>query len=281
MADAPTSIRRHSANTDWRMYGLQLAVLAAIYIFSGFIGLSLAHYQPNATLIWPPTGLSLAALIVYGPRLWPGVVIGSLALSLLNGSSLPLSLAICTGNTLEAVVGSIVLVRVFDFRPSLDRIRDVMALLLFGGMCATLSSASVGPLALWLLGNIETSQIGPVGLIWWLGDFGGVVVIAPLVLMLYYGNPSWPALFKRVEFWLASISLAGTCLVVFGDTFPQAWSGAIALIPAPFIVWAACRLGTRGAILASSATLLMPTVATGNGTGPFAVPDAQTSMILL
>jgi integral membrane sensor domain MASE1 len=163
MAEAATSYIRHFANTDWRMYGLQLAVLAALYIFSGFIGLSLAEYQPNATLIWPPTGLSLAALIVYGPRLWPGVVIGSLALSLLNGSSLPLSLAISSGNTLEAVVGSQVLLRVFDFRPSLERVRDVMALLLFGGMCATLGSASVGPLALcsWAASRLDSSDPSP------------------------------------------------------------------------------------------------------------------------
>ena len=78
------------------------SLLALLYAAAGHLGLEFANYQANATLVWPPTGLSLAALILFGRRLWPGVFVGALLLNALDTQLgwLP-SLGVATGNTLE------------------------------------------------------------------------------------------------------------------------------------------------------------------------------------
>ena len=162
---------------------IQIATLGALYVATGRLGLSVAHYQDNATLIWPPTGLALAALIVYGRRLWPGVALGALILNVAVGTAWSTSIGIALGNTLEAVVGAFLLERATGFRSSLSRVRDVAAFLLIGAVGSTLVSAAVGVTALYLGGELGNSAVSLVFLIWWLGDVGGAVVFAPILRM--------------------------------------------------------------------------------------------------
>jgi len=107
----------------------QVLLLAFVYWIVARFGLGLAEYQENATLIWAPTGIALGALILFGWRLWPGVLAGAALLNLSSPfeQSLLVSLGIGIGNTLEAVIGATLLERV-DFRPKLERGRDAAAL---------------------------------------------------------------------------------------------------------------------------------------------------------
>src|ERR1041384_2275887 len=95
-----------------------ILALAAVYFLFGRLGLSLAFLNVNASPVWPPTGISLAALLFFGTRLWPGVLIGAFFVNLYTesllgtsatGSVLQIvltSLGISIGNTLEAVCGA-------------------------------------------------------------------------------------------------------------------------------------------------------------------------------
>jgi integral membrane sensor domain MASE1 len=80
--------------------------LAAAYFVLGKLGLSLAVVNPSASAVWPPTGLALAAVLVLGARAWPGVFLGAVLVNFTTASSLPVSLAIAAGNTLEALAGA-------------------------------------------------------------------------------------------------------------------------------------------------------------------------------
>ncbi len=116
---------------------MRTAVLAAAlfvgYVSSARLGLELSIAHGVITPVWAPTGLSLAALVLYGPRLWPAVALGAFVANATSGASVPEAFFISIGNTLEALVGSILLRRV-GFRPALDRVRDVFALILFGAI---------------------------------------------------------------------------------------------------------------------------------------------------
>ena len=83
-----------------------LAVLFVAYIAAGKIGLSFASVNPSSSAIWPPTGIAIAALILFGYRFWPAIFLGSFFLNLGTQGTLLTSLSIATGNTLEPLVGT-------------------------------------------------------------------------------------------------------------------------------------------------------------------------------
>jgi integral membrane sensor domain MASE1 len=78
-------------------------LLAAGYYLAGLLGLSLAFLHPSASPVWPPSGIALAALLLYGRRLWPGVLLGALLVNLTAPGSPVAALTIAAGNALEAV----------------------------------------------------------------------------------------------------------------------------------------------------------------------------------
>src|ERR1044071_8086997 len=90
---------------------LRVLLLAAAYYALARVGLGLAALPGKISPVWPPTGLSLAALFLFGGNVWPGVFLGAFLTNV--GGGLPLWAACClaTGNTLEAVVGSSLLHR--------------------------------------------------------------------------------------------------------------------------------------------------------------------------
>jgi signal transduction histidine kinase len=263
------------------VYLLQVISLTSVYIISGRLGLDLAFVQSNASLIWPPAAFSLAALILFGPRLWPGVFLGALVLSFHNDSEPVLGMTIAIGNTLGAVVGSILMVRFFDFRPALNRVRDVVVLCVIGALGAASISAGVGTTAVWLSGGIDPGKFSTVLLIWWRGDFGAVITLTPFLLLLQTGTPSWSRLLRHREFWGISIILLVSCFVAFGGALTPNWEQAAAHFPIVCLVWAGVRLGLRGAVLISIVAIACSSIGTAHGFGPFAVADPHISMTLL
>jgi len=256
-------------------------LLAAVYVVAGRLGLALTHYHDNVTLVWPPTGLSLAALILFGLRLWPGVLIGAFLVNLDTATGWLPSTGIAIGNTLEAVVGVTLLVRVADFRPTLERPRDGASFLAIGVVGCTTVAATIGTGSLLLFGGVEAADFWRVWLIWWLGDAGGALILAPALLMLFRGTPSWKSLVRRIESWSAlSIVVVLSSIAFFGpDLGLLGFAACVA--PFPALVWAGSRLGPRGATLASFIIIVNAAVATGTGTGPFVLGTTTEAMLLL
>ena len=118
------------------------------------------HRAPVAhgviTPVWAPTGIALAALVLYGPRLWPAVALGAFVANATSGLDLLDAAFISVGNTLEAVVGSLLLLRV-GFRPAIDRVRDVFSLIVYGALLSTTIAATNGVTVLWISGDLDRS----------------------------------------------------------------------------------------------------------------------------
>src|SRR5215218_9298399 len=157
---------------DWRIYAAKLAGLAGAYYGAAKLGLSLAFETNSVTAVWPPTGIALAALVLWGYRLWPGVALGAVLANSWTGLPLYAVLGITLGNTLEALSGAWLLQRFGGFRPALDRVRDVSALVLLAGGVSTAISASLGVGSLLLAGEIDGGEFLSVWRTWWLGDMG-------------------------------------------------------------------------------------------------------------
>ncbi|HEY1333505.1 MAG TPA: MASE1 domain-containing protein, partial [Myxococcaceae bacterium] len=116
------------ARNDGIRQALEFGVVLLAYVLSARLGLMLAPVSQLATLVWPPTGIALAALLLKGVRLWPAVMIGAVVANVWTGASFWVAAVIGIGNTLEAVVAVVLLTRVARIRPVLDRLVDVLAL---------------------------------------------------------------------------------------------------------------------------------------------------------
>jgi integral membrane sensor domain MASE1 len=79
-------------------YLVKILVLAALFHLAARVGLKMAYVQANTSPVWPPTGIGLAALLIFGYRLWPGISLGVLIGSLLTGAPFLLALGITIGN---------------------------------------------------------------------------------------------------------------------------------------------------------------------------------------
>ena len=163
----------------WRTVARML-VLGLVYGLAAKLGLAYSSLSPNVTLIWAPTGISLFAVLRYGPGLWPGILLGDLIANAGTGAPLLAILGISVGNIAQTL-GSAWALRRVDFRPSLERVRDVVALLALGTAFAAVS-AFIGPASLALGEVFPWSAYPSVWLQWLMGDAAGVVVLAPWLL---------------------------------------------------------------------------------------------------
>src|SRR5919202_3014146 len=122
------------ADRPWRgRYVARVALLAAAYYGVAKLGLSFAFETPSVTAVWPPTGLALAVLVLWGYRFWPGVAIGAFLANSWTGIPLAATIGLTCGNTLEALAGASLLCAVATFKPTLERVWDVLALVALAG----------------------------------------------------------------------------------------------------------------------------------------------------
>lgn len=218
--------------------------LACIYAIGARLGYLFTSVHPVVSPAWPPTGIAIAATLLYGRRVWPGVWIGALAANLWVGAGAAASIAIACGNTAEALVAA-TLVRAFAREPiSFGRVRDVVVFVGFGALLAPVVGATVGPLALYLSGALPLDDVWSATWTWWLGDVGGALVVAPVLLAWSPGAPNGRSLLVG---FLATLVAIG----VFAQ--PQ----SVSFLLFPFTAWVAIRHGTRGATLAVLATAVV------------------------
>src|SRR3954449_8465933 len=250
-------------------YAISIALVAVAYYLVGRIGLELAYLNGAVAALWPPAGLSVAVLLLYGVRLWPGIVIGDL---LLGDYSTPLGtvLAQTLGNIVAVVVAALLLRRLTGGRAGLDRVADVVAFVACA-LVAAVVSAAFGPLSLRLGGVISADQLGEVFRTWTLGDAAGVLVVAPFVLTWATAGVRDIPLRELVE---GAVMLAA--LVTLAELTPQR---DVPYIVFPVLLWAAVRFGPRGAATAVLVVCSITVWNTAQNDGPF-VRDSVTESLL-
>ena len=263
--------RRQGGSGRWNHLA-RVAGVAAVYFGAAKLGLDLAFATPSVTAIWPPTGIALAAVVLWGYRVWPGIALGALlANATLTDVPLYTVLGITVGNTLEALVGGYLLSRFADFRPSLERVRDVVALFVLGGVVSTTVSASIGVASLLAGDEIAVGDLDTVWRTWWLGDMGGDLVVAPALMV---AATHWP--FRRVpgralEAVALGLLVAGVTVLAFTREI------ASTFIVFPTLIWAALRFWQAGAVIATIIVASIAIPLTESDLGPFSglTPDER------
>jgi signal transduction histidine kinase len=254
-------------------YATRLVLVAAAYFGAAKLGLTLAHAQSSITAVWAPTGIALAALLIWGYRLWPAVALGALLANAWTGIPLISVLGITAGNTLEALVGAYLLRRVAGFQRSLESVNDVLALVVFGGVISTMVSATVGVTSLWLGGAIAFSEFTSDWRVWWLGDMGGDLVVAPLLLALASSGPRSALRGRFVEAGAFLVLLVPFSILVFSEL-------PLPYLLFPVFIWSALRFRQVGAAATSFVVAGIAVAFTANGAGPFAHGSPDDSLLL-
>lgn len=216
--------------------------MAAVYVAGAKLGFSVAFTTKQVTAVWPPTGIAVAALILWGLRLWPGVFAGALIGNALSGEPLWTAAAIATSNTAAPVLATILLRRE-DFSRSLERTRDVVALILVAGVGMTVS-ATCGVAMLALAGLVPWHAYASVWPVWWAGDAMGVLVFAPVILTFASASSTPPAAKNRFELSVLFLALVAVTWSTFVSDLP------VRLSVYPLVIWAALRFGQRETTLA-------------------------------
>jgi integral membrane sensor domain MASE1 len=171
----------------------RLAAIAVAYYLGARLGLRLSLVGNDVTPLWPPTGVAVAALIVFGRSYWPAVAVAALAVNLPISANPLAAVVTAVGNTLAPVV-AVTLLRRVGFRRELDRQRDAIAIVFLGALASMLVSATIGAVTLVASGSITTAELPAAWAVWWTGDAMGVLAVAPflLCLPLFWEQRRWP-----------------------------------------------------------------------------------------
>jgi integral membrane sensor domain MASE1 len=210
------------AARTWLRSCVAALVLAAAYGVVGKLSLLLAIPPGYSTAIWPPAGIALAGVLVYGTRMWPGSWLGSFVVNgwttfdAANGAAILTSVVIPTtigvGAALQALVGAFLVRRGVGFPTALDHGRAILIFLLLGGPVSCLVSASVGVTTLIVSGQILWATFPLQWGTWWVGDTLGILIVTPLVLSwLAEPQPIWRR--RRLS---VALPLAGALVLAVG-----------------------------------------------------------------
>jgi signal transduction histidine kinase len=243
-----------------------VVLLAAAYYGAAKVGQTL-RYTASVAAIWPPAGVGIAALYLWGMRWWPGVLLGELVVNgelLLGDGAYPLGslLGQQAGNMAEIVVGALLLRRLIGPNAAMDRVSQVGRMLLALGI-ATAISATAGTVSMVAGGMVDADDAGEFWRTWWLGDTSGGLVVIPLMLAwAHHPIGAW----HRVRTWEGAAAMASVTvlsIIAFSTQEP------IRYTVFPALIWAAFRLGPPGATLAVAISAVVAIGETAHDVGPF------------
>lgn len=271
-------------------WAADIVVVAILYYAVASLSLRLAFEKTNASPLWPAAGIALAALVLLGSRVWPGILLGAVLANvtvfLANQAAGVLTIVVVSavigaGNTAEAIAGSVLLHRWVGASSPFNRAQDVFKFTAVG-LLACLVSPLIGPTAMALAGIAPSASYGTIWFTWWLGDATGVLLVTPLLIT--WSTPTqlrWTPR-KGMEAALLFLSLLIATYVGFGGGLPDRDAHyPLTFVPLPWLVWSAFRFGPREAATAAAIVSGIAGWDTLNGLGPFVRDTINESLVLL
>ncbi|MGD0962647.1 MAG: MASE1 domain-containing protein [Candidatus Acidiferrales bacterium] len=257
-----------------------LAFLTLIYFVVEKLGMRLAFIHPLVTPIWLPSGVALAASILYGYRVWPAIFVGSF---LGHATTSVPSFLIPVGVTLEGLAGAYLVNRFAHGVKAFDAAKDVFLFVLVGCIGAPLISPTIGVGEIYLVGHARLAGLGLIWLTWWLAHGIGILLVAPFLILLLRTSRHGMDGGEFGELAVLLLGLISVCLLVFGplsvslnkNHVVQVW------LCVPFLVWSAfrfCPLEAAGTTLILFGSAIWGTL---HGYGSFMANNLRTSLVLL
>jgi signal transduction histidine kinase len=218
-------------------------------------------------------GISLAAVLIYGKRIWPGIFAGQFFLVLSSGIDVITALGISSVNSAEAVVAYYLFSRI-RFSRELYRLHDLY--LLFGGILLILQpfSALLGNLVLVVSGVNDVQSFLPNLFSWWFGNSMGQMLVTPILLIFYRDRHTirYPLLGAVVFLFLLF------CFLIFFFT-PVENLSLLMGMTIPIVVLVMLYIGLVYAMISVFLLALISLYATHLGIGAFASASSMDNLI--
>ena len=258
-----------------------IGLLAIAYFIAGKLGLMLASLHASASPVWPPAGIALAAMLLFGYRVWPAILVGAFFVNLTTAGNIPTSLAIAAGNTLEALAGAWLVNRFGGGKNFCDRPQGVFKFAIAAAI-STLISASLGVTSLALAGFANWSSYSAIWVTWWLGDVTSDLVVTPLILLWSAaGKQRWheKEVFEVGTLLLLLVLLSG---LVFGGWLEiSSRNYPITFVCGPVVIWMAFRFTQRETATGIFILSAIAVWGTLRGFGPFVQHTENESLVAL
>lgn len=273
-----------------RSYILSIACIGAIYFITARFSLIFAFEQINTSPVWFPSGIGLLAILNFGLRLWPSILIPVFIANMaifwggLNETNLytivSTSLGISLGSTLESIAGALLIQRFIKNKEVLARGNNVFVFIIVVAASCLISSL-IGPLTLCVSGFAPWSIFDTMAFTWWMGDFSGILVVVPIFLSWRNRPFSHFKIYSWYELLASATVLFLFCMVIFFNWFDIQSEHVSEYLVIPVLLWIAYRYHQQISTVAIAITLCIAIFATSNGNGPFAKESINTSLILI
>ena len=260
---------------------LPISIVTVIYFVVGKFGLTLASLHASASPVWPGAGIALAAMLVLGYRVWPAIFIGAFLVNVTTAGDVATSLAIATGNMLEALAGAWLVIRFAQGKNFCERPVDVFKFAVVAAT-STVISASFGVTSLAVAGFADWTHYSAIWVTWWLGDLTGDLVFTPFVVLWTVGlQRAWTKK-EAIEVGVLFLLLVLLSSIVFGGWLQiSSRNYPITFVCGPIVIWTAFRfrpLETATGIFIMSVIAVWGTL---HGFGPFVRETENQSLIAL
>lgn len=266
-------------------FAAKLGLFTLIYFVTARIGLSIDAASGFGALIWPPSGIALATLLLFGREYAPGIFFGALFANVLSGASFAAAMSIGFGNMTEALLAFYFLKKLLHFSGKFDTTGEVFGFQFFAGMIAPIVSATIGVSSLILTGAVASSAFFPMWLVWWSGDMFGILILTPMVI-LWTQASSWSkdrwGVAKVVEFFTLTTAFLLCNAFVFygiGDSMYNHYAFVYYLfIP---VAWFAFRFEQRITFTMTFITACIAVFATVTRHGHFVQENLHSDLVQL
>ena len=257
--------------------------MAAAYTILAEFSLSFAYFGTNVSPFFLPIGIALAAFVLLGYRIWPGIWLGAFSVNILTGSPIVTAIVIATGNTIAPATAMWLLSRLAKFEPQMTSLTDTLWFLTLGVVGCPFISAVIGTTTLCIWDLVPWPQWQAALGIWWLGDSIGILLATPPLLGIFTKKNVLPiSISKQIEAFGLSIAIFLTCALIFSahlELAPQNYP--LAYLPYPVLIWAAIRFGLTGSSLTSLAIAVSAVWGTNIDLGPFHHDNPATALALV
>ena len=159
----------------------RVVLLVALYFLGGLLGKQGSFMSGSVALVWPPSGIALAAILLFGYRFWPGVALGAVLFSFSNGMPIGFfTFGTAVGNTVGAVVCAFLIHGFLRSEMSLERTRDVTAYIALACLLGTTVNAAFNVVGLAYSGGVSWDSLFLTVLEWWVPNALAGLVVTPL-----------------------------------------------------------------------------------------------------
>jgi PAS domain S-box-containing protein len=263
--------------------GTRVVMLTALYFLSGLLGKETAFLSGTVSLVWPPSGIALAAMLLFGYRFWPGIALGSVLFVFIDGVPFGFfTFGTAIGNTIGAVTCAFLLERFVKFNNALERTRDGAGFVLLACALGTTVNALFNVFSLVYDKKLSPEAVFPALVTWWVPNALAVLVVTPVIITWCVPSSVRLSFWRGVEAAVCAAGLIGGTLISFDTWFVYGIQEyPLAYLPYPFLAWGALRFGPRGAATGTFVVAALAIFSLLHKRGPFVLPNEADSLRLI